>query len=82
MANAIRDIPLSSIHTVMTMIAAEFLGLKLEQVNFELGDTRQPKAPSQGGSWTTASVGSAIRGAALAMTGKLLEDRHGAAGGD
>ena len=35
-------------YTVMTMIAAEFLGLKLEQVHFQLGDTRQPKAPPQG----------------------------------
>lgn len=59
-------------YTVMTMIAAEFLGLQLEQVSFELGDTRQPKAPAQGGSWTTSSVGSAVRGAALAITAKLL----------
>ncbi len=59
-------------YTVMTMIAAEFLGLQLDQVSFELGDTRQPKAPAQGGSWTTSSVGSAVRGAALAITAKLL----------
>jgi len=60
-------------YTVMTMIAAEFLGLRLDQVHFELGDTRQPRAPAQGGSWTTSSVGSAVRGAALAITAKLLE---------
>lgn len=59
-------------YTVMTMIAAEFLGLPLEQVKFELGDTRQPKAPAQGGSWTTSSVGSAVRGGALAITAQLL----------
>lgn len=59
-------------YTVMTMIAAEYLGLKLEQVKFELGDTKFPLAPSQGGSWTTASVGSAVRGAALAIGTKLL----------
>ncbi|MGE8445719.1 MAG: xanthine dehydrogenase family protein molybdopterin-binding subunit [Comamonas sp.] len=59
-------------YTVMTMIAAEFLGLQLDQVSFELGDTRQPKAPAQGGSWTTSSVGTAVRGAALAITAKLL----------
>ena len=59
-------------YTVMTMIAAEFLGLPLEQVKFELGDTRQPQAPAQGGSWTTSSVGSAVRGAALAIMEKLL----------
>ena len=60
-------------YTVMTMIAAEFLGLRLDQVHFELGDTRQPKAPAQGGSWTTSSVGSAVRGAALAVGAKLLD---------
>jgi xanthine dehydrogenase YagR molybdenum-binding subunit len=60
-------------YTVMTMIAAEFLGLRLDQVQFELGDTRQPKAPPQGGSWTTSSVGSAVRGAALAIVAKLLD---------
>ncbi len=59
-------------YTVMTMIAAEFLGLKAERVEFELGDTKLPKAPWQGGSWTTASVGSAVRGAALAIGAKLL----------
>jgi xanthine dehydrogenase YagR molybdenum-binding subunit len=59
-------------YTVMTMIAAEYLGLELEQVKFELGDTMLPKAPSQGGSWTTSSVGSAVHGAALAIGAKLL----------
>lgn len=59
-------------YTVMTMIAAEFLGLPLEKVTFELGDTDQPRAPAQGGSWTTSSVGSAVRGAALTITEKLL----------
>ncbi len=56
-------------YTVITMIAAEYLGLKPEQVEFELGDTKFPRAPAQGGSWTTASVGSAVHGAALAITG-------------
>jgi xanthine dehydrogenase YagR molybdenum-binding subunit len=59
-------------YTVITMIAAEYLGLRPEQVQFELGDTKFPRAPSQGGSWTTASVGSAVHGAALAIGAKLL----------
>jgi xanthine dehydrogenase YagR molybdenum-binding subunit len=59
-------------YTVMTMIAAEYLGLRPEQVQFELGDTRFPRAPSQGGSQTTSSVGSAVYGAALAIGAKLL----------
>jgi xanthine dehydrogenase YagR molybdenum-binding subunit len=60
-------------YTVITMIAAEYLGLKPEQVEFELGDSNFPRAPAQGGSWTTASVGSAVHGAALAITARLLE---------
>lgn len=59
-------------YTVMTMIAAEYLGLTPEQVEFELGHTDFPRAPSQGGSWTTSSVGSAVHGAALAVTARLL----------
>jgi xanthine dehydrogenase YagR molybdenum-binding subunit len=60
-------------YTVITMIAAEYLGLKPEQVEFELGDSNFPRAPAQGGSWTTASVGSAVHGAALAVTARLLQ---------
>jgi xanthine dehydrogenase YagR molybdenum-binding subunit len=60
-------------YTVITMIAAEYLGLKPEQVHFELGDTKFPRAPLHGGSATTSSVGSAVYGAALAVAAKLLE---------
>ncbi|HKI04123.1 MAG TPA: xanthine dehydrogenase family protein molybdopterin-binding subunit [Thermoanaerobaculia bacterium] len=59
-------------YTVMTMIAAEYLGVTPEQVKFELGDTNFPRAPSQGGSQTTSSVGSAVYGAALAVGARLL----------
>lgn len=59
-------------YTVMTMIAAEYLGNRPEQVKFELGDTNFPRAPAQGGSQTTSSVGSAVHGAALAVTARLL----------
>src|SRR5687768_18315444 len=54
------------------MIAAEFLGLTPEQVSIELGESRFPRAPSQGGSTMTASVGTAVRGAALAIGARLL----------
>jgi xanthine dehydrogenase YagR molybdenum-binding subunit len=59
-------------YTVVTMIAAEYLGLTLDRVQFELGDTKFPRAPAQGGSQTTASVGSAVHGAALAVGARLL----------
>jgi xanthine dehydrogenase YagR molybdenum-binding subunit len=60
-------------YTVMTLIAAEFLGLPAEKVKFELGDTRFPPAPVQGGSFTTASVGSAIYESANNIKQKLLD---------
>ena len=60
-------------YTVITMIAAEGLGLLAENVKFELGDTKLPKAPSQGGSITTASIGSAAYGAAQNILQKLLD---------
>jgi xanthine dehydrogenase YagR molybdenum-binding subunit len=63
-------------YTVVTMIAAEYLGVRPEQVTFELGDTQFPRAPAQGGSWTTASVGSAVHGAALAVVARLLSLAH------
>jgi xanthine dehydrogenase YagR molybdenum-binding subunit len=63
-------------YTVVTMIAAEYLGFRPEQVTFELGDTQFPRAPAQGGSWTTASVGSAVHGAALAVVARLLSLAH------
>lgn len=50
-------------YTVMTQIAAETLGLPIEKVTFVLGDSSLPKAPVEGGSFTAASVGSAVKAA-------------------
>lgn len=54
-------------YTSMTQVAAETLGLPVEKVAFRLGQSDFPVAPSHGGSWTMASVGSAIRAACLAV---------------
>ena len=59
-------------YTVMAMIAAEYLGLPPEKIEVKLGDTRLPRAPAQGGSWTTASIGTAIVGAAGELAKRLL----------
>lgn len=53
-------------YTVMTQIAAEALGLPVERVRIELGDTKFPPSPVEGGSMTVASVGSAVHEAAAA----------------
>ena len=47
-------------YTVMAQLAADGLGLPIERVRFELGDSRFPPAPVSGGSQTAASVGSAV----------------------
>ena len=60
-------------YTIMTQIAAETLGLPIEAVTFILGDTELPEAPLQGGSWTAASVGTAVQEACQALGEKLLK---------
>lgn len=60
-------------YTVITMITAESLGLPAEKVKFELGDTKFPQAPAQGGSQTTASVGMAAYGASQNILQKLFD---------
>ena len=60
-------------YTVITMITAEHLGLPMGKVKFELGRSDFPTAPHQGGSWTTASVGSAAVGAAQLIQKRLVE---------
>lgn len=54
-------------YTSMTQVAAETLGLPIEKVRFSLGRSDFPPAPSHGGSWTMASVGTAIRAACIAV---------------
>jgi xanthine dehydrogenase YagR molybdenum-binding subunit len=59
-------------YTAMTQIAADALGLPVQRVKFELGDSKMPPAPVEGGSMTVASVGSAVHEAALAARHKVL----------
>lgn len=47
-------------YTVMSQVAAQVLGLKLEDVDFELGDTAYPFASMSGASSTVPSVGAAV----------------------
>jgi xanthine dehydrogenase YagR molybdenum-binding subunit len=47
-------------YTILTQIAADTLGLPMEDVTTKLGDTRLPEAPVAGGSWTAASSGTAV----------------------
>jgi len=59
-------------YTVMTQIAADAIGLKVEQVRFELGNSQMPESPVSGGSTTVASVGPAVQAAGHALRLKLV----------
>jgi xanthine dehydrogenase YagR molybdenum-binding subunit len=59
--------------TVMTQIAADELGMDIADVTFEYGDSKLPFAPIQGGSFTTSTVGSAIKAAGTALRKKLFK---------
>ncbi|MFF4763109.1 xanthine dehydrogenase family protein molybdopterin-binding subunit [Streptomyces sp. NPDC001292] len=64
--------------TVMTQLTAELLGLDLEQVRFDLGDSSLPWSPAAGGSGLTTSLGGAVHVACGALLRKFL----GLAGGE
>lgn len=59
-------------YIVMTQIAAETLGLAIENVTFKLGDTSLPLAFIEGGSATAASVGTAVQKVCIEIKEKLF----------
>ncbi|PRY51580.1 xanthine dehydrogenase molybdenum binding subunit apoprotein [Arcticibacter pallidicorallinus] len=70
--SAITDIGTGTL-TVMTQIAADELGLSMEDVSFSYGDSKMPFAPIQGGSFTVSTVGSAIKAAGSALRHKIYK---------
>jgi xanthine dehydrogenase YagR molybdenum-binding subunit len=60
-------------YTIMRQIAADALGMPMESVTFELGDTHMPLAPVSAGSFTAASVGTAVQMAASSLRHRLLQ---------
>lgn len=60
-------------YTVMSQIAAAAMGLPLEQVSFQLGDSTLPVAPVEGGSSHVATVGSAVQGVCEKLQQILLQ---------
>ncbi|MEO8584294.1 MAG: xanthine dehydrogenase family protein molybdopterin-binding subunit, partial [Flavitalea sp.] len=59
--------------TAMAQIAADAFKFNEENIKFLLGDSSFPDAPSQGGSFTIATVGSAVYDSCIALQKKLLE---------
>ena len=60
-------------YTVMQQIVADALGLSLEKVTVELGDTRLPASHASMGSATMANAGAAVMLAAKAARDKAIE---------
>ena len=57
----------------MRQLSAELLGLPLDQVRFELGDSDMPWSPASGGSGLTASLGNAVHAACGALIQRFLD---------
>jgi xanthine dehydrogenase YagR molybdenum-binding subunit len=68
-------------YTVMTQVAADTLGMPMQRIRFELGDSDLPPAPVSGGSMTVASVAPSVQAACQALIDKIktlaLADRPG-----
>jgi xanthine dehydrogenase YagR molybdenum-binding subunit len=60
-------------YTIMTQIAAQTMGLPMDDVIFRLGDTDMPFSLISGGSWTAATVGSAVKKVCEELSKKLFK---------
>jgi len=59
-------------YTIMAQVAAQLLGLPLDNVAVKLGDSMLPHSPVEGGSWIAASVSNGIATTAEAIRTELL----------
>src|SRR5438874_12655335 len=60
-------------YTAMSQFASDILGIPIEKIQFELGDSQFPEAPNNGGSWLTSSVAPAVMGACRELKKKVGE---------
>ncbi len=59
-------------YTIMAQVAADMLGLPIDNISIKLGDSTLPQSPVEGGSWIAASVSHAIATTAEAVREELL----------
>ncbi|MEA2833545.1 MAG: xanthine dehydrogenase YagR molybdenum-binding subunit [Methylobacteriaceae bacterium] len=59
-------------YTIVAQVAADSLGLPLENISVKLGDSTLPQAPVEGGSWMAASASHAVVAAADEVRNELL----------
>jgi hypothetical protein len=60
-------------YTVMKQLSAEGLGLELDQVRFDLGDSDMPWSPLAGGSGLTGALANAVHIASQALINRFLD---------
>jgi xanthine dehydrogenase YagR molybdenum-binding subunit len=59
-------------YTILSQIAADALEVPMERVVVKLGDSALPFNPTQGGSWTAATSGSAVQAACEKLKKKIV----------
>src|SRR5262249_19602488 len=59
-------------YTIMAQVAADMLGLPLDNISIRLGDSTLPQSPVEGGSWIAVSVSNGIAATAEAIRSELL----------
>jgi xanthine dehydrogenase YagR molybdenum-binding subunit len=59
-------------YTIMAQVAADMLGLPLDNISIKLGDSSLPQSPVEGGSWIATSVSNGIATTASAIRDELL----------
>src|SRR6202008_4180326 len=59
-------------YTIMAQVAADMLGLPLDNISIKLGDSTLPQSPVEGGSWIATSVANGIATTAEAIRDELL----------
>jgi xanthine dehydrogenase YagR molybdenum-binding subunit len=59
-------------YTIMAQVAADMLGLPLDNISIKLGDSSLPQSPVEGGSWIATSVANGIATTAARIRNELL----------
>jgi len=59
-------------YTIMAQVAADMLGLPIDNISVKLGDSSLPQSPVEGGSWIASSVSNGIATTAGAIRDELL----------
>jgi xanthine dehydrogenase YagR molybdenum-binding subunit len=63
-------------YTIMAQVAADMLGVPLDNITIKLGDSTLPQSPVEGGSWMAASVAHAIAATADEIREELWRLAH------